>query len=393
TVTANGARVRWRGALIAAEVALSMTLLTGSGLLIRSFVTLARVNPGFRADHILTAMIPASVQVAKDKAGLQRRLTEILSAVKQLPGVSAAGIATAIPMGTVNVTLLFEMPEFPGQEVGVNFKAVSPGYLAAMGTPLLRGRLLNEMDRPGAAAAVMVNEAFVRKYWPGQDPIGKQFGHGNGMTVVGLLADTKSRGLARPAEAEVIGHYRQYLGPSIGAMLVARTEGDPVGLTNAVRRAVQQLYPDQPVTDVATMEMRVADSIGEPKLYMSMLALFAGVALALTGIGIYGVVAYSAGQRTREFGIRMALGAQRSNVLGLVMGRGVGLALVGVTLGVGGAWMLSRYLETLLYGVSPGDPVAFSGAAALLILISVAACYGPARRATAIDPNVALREE
>jgi hypothetical protein len=229
---------------------------------------------------------------------------------------------------------------------------VSPGYLRAMGTPLLQGRFLTDMDTQDAPRALVVNEAFARKYWPGENPVGKQLPNEgkSPMIVVGLIADTHSASLSIPPEPEVMGHYRQYLGPSLGAMLVVRTNGDPAGLASAIRRAVHGLFPDQPVTDVATMQTRVSDSIGEPRLYMWMLVLFGGVALALTAIGIYGVISYAVGQRMREFGIRMALGAQRQDVLSLVLRRGVLLAVSGVALGVAGAWTLSRYLESLLLG-------------------------------------------
>jgi putative ABC transport system permease protein len=393
TVTQSAGRIRWRSGLVVAEIAMSLMLLIGAGLLIRSFLTLANVDPGFRPDHVLTMMTPASAQMSRDKPQLVRRITGILNASQRLPGVTAAGIATAIPMGTVNVSITFSFPDRPNQEIGITYRAVSSDYFRAMGMTLRLGRWFGTGDDGAGAPVGIVNEAFARKYFPGKNPIGQSLAGGREIRVVGVVADTHSHLLSGAAEPELFCPYLQYLGPAPGAMVVVRTQGDPPGMAAALRRAIHESYPDQPVTEVTTMEARVANSIAEPRLYTALLTMFAAVALVLTAIGIYGVISFSVSHRTRELGIRMALGARRGDVLRFVMENGLTLILIGVAGGLAGAWALGRYVESLLFGVTARDEVAFALAPVVLILVAVVACYLPARRATAIDPNVALRVE
>ena len=394
TATQNTSRIRWRDALVVSEIALSLTLLIGAGLLIRSFVALSNVDPGFRRDHVLTMMVPASAQVTKDKPKLIRRLTDILDRATNIPGVASAGLATAIPMGTVNVSLNISLPEYPGEEVQTNYKAVSWDYFTAMGIPLKAGRMLSVRDDATSPLVARVNEAFARRFWPGKTALGRRIGTDpNPATVVGVIADTHSYLLNLPPAPEFYCPYQQLLGPSIGAMLVARTHGDPASIAASLRTAIHQAYPDQPVSDIKTMEARVADSLAEPRLYTVLLGIFAGVALVLTAVGIYGVISYAVSHRTREFGIRMALGARRADVLRIVMSGGLALIAIGCAAGIGGAWALKRYIESLLFEVKTGDPAAFIAAPVALIVIAAAACYLPARRATSIDPNAALRQE
>ena len=302
----------------------------------------------------------------------------------------SAGIATAVPMGLVNVSLNIELPEHPHEQLTVNFKAVSWNYFPTMGMTLRLGRMFDERDNGAGTPAVMINEAFARKYWPGLNPIGRRL---TGGQVVGVVADAHGRMLSKPAEPEFYTPYQQFMGPSIGAMLVVRTRSDPAAMTKPLRDAIHEVYPDQPVADVATMASRVAESMAEPRLYTVLLGLFAGVALLLTAVGIYGVMAYSVSHRTRELGIRMALGARSGDVLRFVMGNGLLVTCVGAACGIAGAWVLRRYAESLLFGVSSGDPTAFMLAPVVLVSVAVMACYLPARRATRIDPNVALRAE
>jgi putative ABC transport system permease protein len=333
------------------------------------------------------------VQMTKDKPALVRRVTAVLERAQNLPGVESAGIATAIPMGTVVVSLTFELPEHPHEEQGSNFKSVSSDYFATMGIPLRLGRMLNDRDTETGPQVALVNESFARKYFPGRNPVGQRLTGGRDITVVGVVADTHNRTLRRPAEPEFYSPYRQFLGPSIGAMLVVRTRTEPAGMATALRNAIHKAYPDQPVADVATMESRVSDSMAEPRLYTALLGLFATVALLLTAVGIYGVISYSVSHRTRELGIRMALGAQSGHVVRFVMGNGALLTCIGALCGIAGAWVLSRYEESLLFGVTAKDPIAFAVAPAALIAVALLACYLPARRATRIDPNAALRQQ
>jgi putative ABC transport system permease protein len=392
TMTLSAGRTRWRGALAAAEVALSLILLIGAGLLMRSFVALAGVDPGFRPDHVLTAMIPVGSQLSKDKPNLIRRLSDIVRRVETLPGVIAAGISTAIPMGTVRVTLLMQVPGQGNGETGIHYRAVSPDYFKALGIPLRLGRLFTAHDDGSGAAVVIVNEAFARNYWPGQNPIGQKLGARSEMTVVGVVADQHQRTLDKPAEPEFYGPYQGYLGPALGTMLVVRTQQDPAGMAASLRQTIHLAYPDQPISELMTMEERVSESMAEPRLYTSLLGIFAAVALAFTAIGVYGIMAYSVGQRVREIGIRMALGAQRADVLRAVVRSGLTLAGGGAAAGMAGAWILTRYIESMLYGVPPRDPVTFVAAPLLLLIVAVIACFFPAKRATSIDPNHALRE-
>jgi predicted permease len=393
TMTLSAGRTRWRGALAAAEVALSLILLIGAGLLMRSFVALAGVDPGFQPDHVLTAMIPVGNQLSKNKASVNRRLSGIVHEVQNLPGVIAAGISTAIPMGTVRVTLLIQIPGHGNGEAGINYRAVSPDYFKALGIPLRLGRLFTEHDDGSGASVVIVNEALARKYWPGQNPIGQKLGAQSEMTVVGVVADQHQRTLDKPAEPEFYGPYQGYLGPALGTMLVVRTQQSPAGMAVSLRQTIRRAYPEQPISELMTMEERVSESMAEPRLYTSLLGIFAAIALALTSIGVYGVMAYSVGQRVREIGIRMALGAQRADVLRAVMRSGLTLVAGGAAAGIAGAWITSRYIESMLYGVPPRDPLTFVAASLLLLLVAGIACFFPANRATSIDPNYALRGE
>jgi putative ABC transport system permease protein len=311
--------------------------------------------------------------------------------MQQIPGIVSAGLATAIPMGTVNVSLAIELPDHPGQEIVNNFKSVSPGYFETLGIPLRAGRMLSERDDASSQPVALINETFARRYWPGQNAVGKSLGHG--IAVVGVVADTRGRMLSEPPAPEFYQSYRQFIGPALGAMIVARTRGDPARLAQALTQAIHRIYPDQPVPDVRTMEARVASSMADTRLYSILLGSFAAIALVLTVIGIYGVLAYAVGHRTREFAIRMAIGATRADVVRAVMRGGMGLILAGSALGLTVAFMLRRYVASLVFGVSPADPATFAGAIAVMASVALIACYVPAWRATSIDPNAALREE
>ncbi|MEJ7609252.1 MAG: FtsX-like permease family protein [Bryobacteraceae bacterium] len=353
TTTLSAGRTHWRGALATAQVALSLILLIGAGLLMRSFVALAGVDPGFRPDHVLTAMIPVGNQLSKDKPNLIRRLSDIVYQVETLQGVTAAGISTAIPMGTVRVTLLVRVPGHGSEEIGFSYRAVSPGYFEALGIPLRLGRLFTRHDDGSKAQVVLVNEAFARKYWPGQNPIGQKFGAHSEMTVVGVVGDQHQRTLDKPADPEFYGPYQGYLGPALGTMLVMRTQQEPASMAASLRQTIHHAYPDQPISEIRTMNERVSESMAEPRLYTVLIGIFAAVALALTAIGVYGIMADSVGQRVREIGIRMALGAQGTDVLRAVLHRGLSLVAAGIATGVAGAWIFSRYIKSMLYGVNP----------------------------------------
>jgi putative ABC transport system permease protein len=305
--------------------------------------------------------------------------------------VASAGVTTALPMGMIEASMNVKLEERPGLAVPTGFKAVSAGYFGTMGIPLRRGRMFDSRDNATAPPVAMINEAFARRYWPGRDPIGRHIDET--ITVIGVVADIHNHRLSVADGPEIYQPYLQRIGPSIGAMLAARTHGEPARMAAALREAIHEAYPSQPVSDIATMQARVADSLAEPRLYTLLLSIFAAIALVLSGIGIFGAIACATGQRTREFGIRMALGARPADVVWAAIREGLGWIAAGSLSGAIAAWALKRYVGHLLFGVKPGDPVAFLCASALLAAVATIACYVPARRAAAIDPNAALREE
>lgn len=397
-LTEGQAKMRRRTVLMVAEIGMSLVLLVGAGLLLRSFLLLTESDPGFRPEHVLTAWIPTGERAAKDKIQVTQRYGEIVQMAQSLPGVTAAGLASALQMGHVEVSVTFCRPGDTTEQI-TSFRAVSPGYFSAMGIQLKRGRALTDADTEGAAEVALVNEAFARRFWPGQDSIGQKIGTScdardrGSITVVGVVGDTRSHDLSAPPEPEQYRPYQQYIGPVAGVTLVVRTAGDPAMLAAVLRRGIRHLYPDQVITETSTMRGLVSESLARPRFYMSLVTAFAVLALLLTLVGIYGVISYSVGQRTREIGIRMALGAQPIHVLRTAAMQGVCSIAWGVAAGLGGAWTFTRFMRSLVYGVAVLDPLTFVSAAVLLAVASVAACLVPARRATQIDPNVALRHE
>jgi putative ABC transport system permease protein len=397
-------RQRARSVLIVAEVAISMVLLVGAGLLLRSLDRILHVDPGFDPEGVLTASIrlpESKYATAQSYAALYERL---VARVAALPGVQAAGIATPLPVnndvwGTSFVRL--DRPEpAPGERISAHYKSVTPGYFAALRIPLRAGRLLDDRDRRGAARAILVSQALARRAFPDEDPLGKQvrFGvsvddtdDGAAWEIVGVVADTVVNRLEdEPQPAFYVSAWHQ---PIEGTSLVVRSAGDPRSLAEALRREVQALDPELPVHRIRTMSELVSASVAQRRFQALLLAAFAAVGLALAAIGLYGVMAFSVSQRTREIGIRMALGAQGRGVLRLVIGQGLALVIVGVALGLAAALAFSRVLAGLLFRVSATDPAIFAIVPALLLLTALVASYPPARRATRVDPLTALRCE
>ena len=397
--TGGGRRARIRGGLVVAEVALSVVLLIGAGLLIRSFVLLQNVDTGFNSNNLLVATIslPNSryAQTAQ-RAAFYTRLCQDLSA---LPGVVSAGAALRLPLTGSDARTIIAIEGRPVPPLAerpiVSLDVVSPDYLKTMGIPLLQGRFFNEHDKEGAPMAAIVNQSFARRFFPDEDPIGKRIlGFGavpQSREIIGVVGDIRHQGLdSSPVEGLYFSSNQR---PQLAMSVVVRTAGPPLSLSTAVRSSVLAIDKDQPVASLQTMDEVVASSISDRRFTLLLLGLFAAVALALAAIGIYSVMAYTVTQRTGEIGLRMALGARSRDVLKLVVGQGMTMALIGVAVGLGGAFALTRVMASLLFSVSATDPITFIAIPLLLLGVAVAACFVPARRATKVDPMVALRYE
>jgi len=393
--------------LVIGEVALSLILLVGSGLLLESFAKLRGIDPGFRADHVLTARVDAPITKYGDFTKRSAFFERVLERVRALPGVQAAGLTSALPLtwdGGTNSFILEGVVRSPDVTWDANDRVVSPGYFEAMRIPLRRGRLFRESDGPDAPPVAIVNETMARKFWPGyplgQDPLGKRFRFDNGLdmtpwlTIVGIVGDVRQMRLNEPPRQEMYFPYWQAKDNwMVPRDLAIRASGDPLSLASAVRQAVWSVDKDQPVANVMTLDGLLDEEIAQRRVQAALLAGFAALALILASVGIYGVLSYMVTQRTREIGVRVALGASAADVFRTVAGQGMTLAGLGIAAGLAGALALSRLLRSLLFGVSAGDPVAYAGAVALFGVVALLACYFPARRAARVDPMVTLRYE
>jgi putative ABC transport system permease protein len=398
---AGGVRGRLvRNGLVLGQMALTLVLLVGAGLLIQSFARLQAVDPGFRPEGVLTARVALPRAEYAEPARQIAFHQQLLEKVRALPGVRNAGTVFPLPLGG-NMVLSFAVegrPAPPPSEVpNTHVRGVSPGYFQTMGIAVRQGRTFTEQDVQGSLPVVVVNENMAKKIWPGESPLGKRinFGDpavpGDWMTVVGVVAPVRHMALDEDPGSEV--YWPQYQQPFADASLVLRTDQDPASQANAIRQAVRSLDPNLPVDQIRTMEELVASSLSQSRFKMVLLSLFAGLALVLAAVGVYGVVSYTVAQRTHEIGIRMALGAERRNVLRLVVRQGMVVVLIGVALGVALAFGASRYLAGQVYGVSAKDPLTFLAVPLVLIAVALLANYLPARRATQVDPLVALRQE
>jgi putative ABC transport system permease protein len=397
--TDGRARSRVRSLLIVSEVALSLVLLVGAGLLIKSFVKLRNTSPGFDPRGVLTADVSLpSVRYPKYEEQA-RFFQQAVEGASHLPGVESVGAIFPLPYSEngINTTFTIEgRPEpSPGDQPLAGGRIITPDYIRAMGIPLVKGRTFTEGDTDKAPKVILINETLARKYFPGEDPIGKRLHLGlssiNG-EIVGVVGDVRDRHLDKEASPEYYVPYQQV---TIGDMsfVVRAKSGDPSALAQPLRSVVQGLDKDLPLYQVRTMESRVAESVARQRFSMTLLVAFAGLTLALAAVGIFSVMSFLVAQRTHEIGVRVALGARERDIVGMVVRYGMTLALVGIAAGVVGAFALTRLMSGLLYGVSPTDPVTFAAIALLLALVALAACLVPARRATKVDPMVALRYE
>jgi predicted permease len=391
---------RLRGALVVAEVALSVMLLVGAGLLVRSVDKLLDVDPGFRTGGLLTLRVTlprATYEGPPARVAFYDRLLERAAA---LPGVERAGLTTNLPLGGSNGGTVVEIdgvpPLPPGQARDADYRIVSEGSFDALGIPLKRGRAFRASDRAGAAPVVVVSELLARRYFPaGSDPVGRRMRSADAdepwATVVGVVGDVRHWGLDQDPHPTL--YYPVGQAPESSSVLALRTSSSPDSLVGPVRAAVAGIDPDLPIFDVKAGDQVVGEAMVLRRWTAIVLGVFSAVALLLAAIGIYGVQAYSVTQRTREIGVRRALGARDRDVLLLVVGRGVALTAAGAVVGVAGAFALSRVLGSLLFGISATDPLTFAAMPLILVGIGVVACYVPARRATRIDPVVAMRGE
>ncbi len=396
----SGRSRRTQRGLVVAEVALAVLLLVGAGLLLRSFAQLLAVYPGFNAAHALSLEIdlPDDRYTKPQRAAFFARL---LDRVAGLPGVTATGAVSGLPMQGEDInglTLEGRPAPTPDKPYLADSRQATPGYIEAMGIPLRQGRLFVATDTADSPKVALVDEVLARTYWPGENPLGKRFKNGGAkdpkipwITVVGVVGSVRNSGLHVEPRPQMYQPESQ--APSASMAIVLRTTGDPESLATAARAAVHEIDRDQPVSNVKTLGRLVTDSVASRRFTLLLLGLFAGLALTLSGVGIYGVTAYSVVQRTREMGLRMALGSQPGQVLGLVMGEAALLVGLGVLLGLGAAVGLTRVMSTLLYGVGTTDPSTFAAVALGLFLIALAAACLPGMRATRVDPMVALRGE
>ena len=393
--SANATSHRLRAMLVVTQVALTMVLLVGAGLLIKSFIKVLEIDPGFRTESAVAMEISLSDEPPQRRAGFYQQVLERLAA---LPGVTAVGGVNGLPMVGGGADGQFLIDNNPALKGYGEFRVASPGYFNAMGMRLVRGRLFDQSDGPETPQVALISESLARRYWPNEDPLGKgiQYGNMDGDThllrVVGVVSDVREFGLEANTRPTVYVHYLQRPRQAWGFAIVARTPGDVKTLIPAMRSAVQSLNRDVP-TNFRTLGQIFSSSLDNRRFSLVIFGSFAAVALLLAALGIYGVTSYAVTQRTQEIGIRIALGAQLANVLRLVIGQGMKSVLLGIAIGLGGAFALTRLIAHLLFGVSATDPLTFMVVTAFLLLVALLACYLPARRAAKVDPMEALRSE
>ncbi len=396
---------RLRSALVVMEVGLALVLLVSAGLLLRSFSALTTVSPGFATDHLLVIDLPLSPITYRDEAVRTAAVDRLVARLQQLPGVRRAAVTTMLPMAGTGPSVHFNRaaypPKGPEDYVLAGYRAVTPGYLETLGVPLQRGRLIKDSDRDGAPPVVVINEAMAHQYFPDRDALGERIQFGTEpdpadptIEIVGIVGDMKQSFAAGP-QAEMFVPYAQAPVPVLAPMylstaLVVRTEGEPLDITPAVRAALHEADPGQPLVNVRTMEAAMAGTVAQPRMQMTLVMVFASLAVALAAIGVYGVMAYTVSQRTVEIGVRMAIGASPNQVVSMVVWQGAQLAFFGVVLGLIAAALATGAMQTLLFEIKGLDPLTFVAASLLLGVAALLASYIPARRAARISPMVAM---
>ena len=396
--SSGGGRTRARAVLVVAEVALAVALTTGAGLLIRSFVRVMNVDPGFQSEHLLTWQmnIPSRLTNPADRLAFYR---DFFARIEALPGVRKVGGTTRIPLGSTSVSTSVQIdgrPTDPSQLPEVEFRRAMHNYFEAMGIPLLKGRSFNENDGPTAPSVAVINQAAVRKLWPDQDPIGQRVRIGPNpnqpwITIVGVIGDVRHAGLEETPRPELYISYLQ--GPPVSPFIVIRADGDPAALSETIRAEARAIDKDLPFYDIKTMDTLRSETVAQRRFVLLLVGVFGALALGLAAIGVYGVMSVIVSERTREVGVRLALGAAPIEVLRMVVGQAAMLAAIGVVIGVGLVLPLAPLLSGQLYGIQASDPMTFVSVIVVLMLTAALAALVPARRAMQVDPVTALRYE
>ena len=395
-------RQRLRSALIVCQVAFSFVLLDGAGLMLRSLVKLQNVDAGFVPQRVLAARVMLNWSKYRDMGQIRDAADRMLTKVRQEPGIVSAAVSSGFPLqNTIEPSLgpiqIQGRVPAPGEPPALSsFRVVTPTYFSTLGIPLLRGRAFNDQDKADAPLVAVINETFARRYWPGRDPIGQRIGFAGAMEemhwrqIVGVVGDVREFGLHRDPSNEVYAPLAQ--NPQPGVILV-KTAGDPLAVTRQVRRAILAIDPQTAIPTVETLEQVRSEALTQPRVMADLLAIFAALALLVAATGIGGILALTVSQRMREIGIRMAIGAKPGQVFRAILSQGMALVSAGLALGIAGAWAFTTWLDALLFQVGPHDPLTFVTVALLFAAAALAACYVPARRATKIDPLIALRQE
>lgn len=397
------ASTRARSTLVVAEVALAVMLVVGAGLLVQSFRRLMDVDPGFRTDHIVAFSVSLPGATYAEPARMDAFVTDLMTRLQAQPGVRDAGLVMALPLTPFSFGFSFLIDEHPkpadGEEPVAQVRVASSGYFTTLGIPIVRGRGFNDHDRTGETPVLLITEQAARQFFPNDDPIGKhvRMGWGDGKggrvggEIVGVVRDVKPSSLAAAARPQIYLPFAQREVSSFA--VVMRATGDPAAVLRGAGQALHAIDPNLPMTDPRTMDAVVSASVAQPRFYMTLLAAFAALALVLSAIGIYGVIAYIVGQRSREIGIRIALGASARTVLAMVLREGVAMTATGLVLGIAGALALTRFMSRLLFEVTPTDPATYGTTIGVLVGVAVAASLAPAIRAAREDPTVAMRAE